>query len=89
MGRVNLDAFGFDELDALWRGVSDHPRRYALHLFPHPPKHCIKAARLLALYAIESLEARRYRAQGHVADALKVEERCQAIYRQLPEYARW
>src|SRR5262249_54944693 len=86
---VDLDALNFDQLDALWRGVSDHPRRYALHLLPHRPKHYVKAARLLALYAIESLEARRYRAQGHVADALKVEARCQAIYRQLPEYERW
>ena len=86
---MNLDALDFDELDALWRGVSDHPRRYALWLFPHRPKHYVRAARLLALYAVESLQARRYRAQGHIADALKVEERCQVIYEKLPDYARW
>jgi hypothetical protein len=86
---MNLDTLGFDELDALWRGVSEHPRQYARHLFPHRPKHYVKAARLMALYAVESLQARRYRAQGHIADALKVEERCQALYDELPEYARW
>ena len=85
---MNLDTMAFDELDALWRGVAEHPRRYALQLFPHRPKRYVRATRLLALYSVELLTARRYKGEGHVADALKVEERCQAIYEQLPDY-RW
>jgi hypothetical protein len=86
---VNLESLDFDELQLLLAGMELHPRRYALQLFPHRPLHYVRAAKLMALYAAELLEARRYRAQGHIADALKVEERCEAIYRQLPEYARW
>lgn len=70
-------------------GVADHPSRYAFRLFPHGPKQYVRAARLPALYAVEALTARRYRAEGHVTAALKVEERCRAIYEQLPEHARW
>jgi hypothetical protein len=86
---MNLDALGFDDLELLRAGMECHPIQHARTLFPERPKGYVRTAKLMALYACELLEARRYRAQGHIADALKVEERCQAIYERLPEYARW
>jgi hypothetical protein len=86
---MNLDRMGFDRLETLVWGLQAHPRRYALKLFPNRPEHYVKTANLLALYAIELLEARRYRAQGHIQDAKKVMRRCRAIFEKLPEYARW
>ncbi len=86
---VSLDRMGFDRLEAIIGGLQAHPRRCALKLFPNRPRHYVRTANLLALYASELLEARRYRAQGHHQDARKVQERCRAIYEKLPEYARW
>ena len=87
--RLNLDRMGFDRLEAIIGGLQAHPRRYALKLFPNRPHHYVRTANLLALYASELLEARRYRAQGHHQDARMVQQRCRAIYEKLPEYARW
>jgi hypothetical protein len=86
---TNLDRLGYYRLEAIIWGVREHPRRYALTLFPSRPQHYVTAAKLLALYALELLEARRYRAQGHFRDAGKVRERCRAIYNKLPACARW
>jgi hypothetical protein len=86
---LNLDRMEFEKLEALIWGLQLHPRRYALTLFPHRRKQYVRAANLLALYAIELLTARRYRVLGHHQDARKVQERCRAIYKKLPEYARW
>jgi hypothetical protein len=86
---MNLDRMGFDRLEAIIGGLQAHPRRYALKLFPNRPHHYVRTANLLALYASELLEARRYRAQGHHQDARMVQQRCRAIYEKLPEYARW
>jgi hypothetical protein len=86
---LNLDRMGLDKLEALIWGLQAHPRRNALKLFPNRPEHYVKTANVLALYGIELLEARRYRAQGHIQDARKVMQRCRAIYEKLPEYARW
>jgi predicted Ser/Thr protein kinase len=55
-----------------WKKSFQHARR----LF--------RVTRLLVLYACGMLTARCYRAEGHVADALRIEARCQAIYEQLP-----
>ena len=86
---LNLDRMGFDRLEAIIGGLQAHPRRYARKLFPNRPHHYARTANLLALYAIELLTARRYRAQGHIQDAKKVMQRCRAIYEKLPDYARW
>jgi len=86
---LNLDRMRFDRLEAIIGGLQAHPRRYARKLFPNRPHHYVRTANLLALYAIELLTARRYRAQGHLQDAEKVMQRCRAIYEKLPEYARW
>lgn len=86
---MNLDRMSFDNLELLIGGMEYQPRRYALKLFPDRPKHYVRAANLLALYAIELLVFRRYRIQGHIQDARKVRERCRAIFKKLPECARW
>jgi hypothetical protein len=86
---MNLDTMDFDELDAIWRGVMEHPRKFALKLFPSKPPHYVKTANLLAIYASDRLLAMRYRAGGHIKDSLKVEEELEKLYDKLPEYARW
>ena len=85
---MNLDRMSFERLEEIIWGVREHPRRYALKLFPHRPKRYVWTANLLALYGIELLTARRYRSQGHIEDAKKVRHRCKAIYEKLPDYAR-
>jgi hypothetical protein len=65
---------GFEELDAIWRGMIEHPRKFAVKLFPSKPQGYVKTATLLAVYASDRLLAMRYRAGGHIEEALKVEE---------------
>jgi hypothetical protein len=86
---TNLDRLRYYPLETLIWGVQLHPRRYARKLFPHRPKHYVRATMLLALYAIELLEARSHRNQGHIQSARTGRQRCNAIYEQLPECARW
>jgi hypothetical protein len=77
------------KLDAIRWGMYLHPQKYPLKSFSDKPKHYVWTANRLTLYIIELFEARRYRAQGHHRDACKGQERCRAIYKKLPEYARW
>jgi hypothetical protein len=86
---LNLDRICFEKMEQIRRGMEFRPRQFAAKLFPDKPKHYVRTANLLALYIIELLEARRYRAQGHFQDARRVRERCRSIYEKLPEYARW
>lgn len=86
---MNLDTMDFDELDALWRQMCEHPRKTALTLFPARPPHYVQTAGLLAVYASDRLLAMRYRAGGHVEEARKVEEDMERLVRTLPAYARW
>lgn len=86
---MNLDNAIFDDLQLLIGGMTEQPTQYALQLFPEQPTGYVETAKLIALYATELLEARRYRAQGHVQDAIALEKKCQKIYNDLPEYARW
>jgi hypothetical protein len=86
---MNLDRISFEKMEEIRWGMDFRPRHYAARLFPHKPRHYVRTANLLALYASELLEARRYRAQGHHQDARKVYERCRAIYEMLPKYAQW
>ena len=86
---MNFDTMDFDELDSIRRGVMEHPRKFALRLFPTKPPHYVKTANLLAVYASDRLLAMRFRAGGHIKDARKVEEELKRHYDKLPEYARW
>lgn len=78
---MNLDTMDFDELDAIRRGV--------IKLFPSKPPHYVRTASFLAIYASDRLLAMRYLADGHIKDALKVEEELKKLYDKLPEYSRW
>jgi hypothetical protein len=87
--KLNLDTMTFDELDALWRGFCEHPRRLALILFPTKPPLYVRTTGLLALYASDRIRAMQYHSAGHLEDARKVEEAMAQLYKKLPGYARW
>lgn len=93
---MNLDTMTFEELDALWREISEHPRKAALRLFPsaheleqHRPRHYLNTTTLLGVYANDRIRAMQYRAGGHIAEAVKIEEQLKQLYARLPSYAKW
>jgi len=67
----------------------EHPRKFAVKLFPSKPQGYVKTANLLAMYTSDRLLAMRFSAGGHIKDARKVEEELKWLYDKLPEYARW
>lgn len=89
----NLDCMVADDLRrfaTLHRGGRNRQAAAAL-LEPgaHRPRHWRRAVAALASYADLKATAMAYRAGGQIDEAQRLEERCDEIYAQLPESARW
>lgn len=86
----NLDAMGREDLEAF---ATRHGCGFEwYHLFPpdvgtEPER--FDAADDLAAYAVMKRRAIYLREAGEIREALRVEARCDDIYKRLPEWARW
>ena len=86
-GVPNLDAMTDAELAEF--ATSHRDGAGAHRLFPNPTPGVVNAVASLATYARWALTARRQRSAGRIADALRWEASCEAIYSNLPGWARW
>lgn len=86
----NLDCLSIDPADYVAFCVKHLLGLNSHELFPDIPKEARDAATSkLAEYARHKGAAMRYRLRGRIALAMANEEICEAIYRELPEFARW
>ena len=83
----NLDALDDDELEqfALRHKGGRQPRE----LFPEGGAGTTVATTALARYAGLTHQARLYRREGRIADALVFEDKADWTYQGLPEWAQW
>lgn len=86
-GVPNLDAMPTSELAEFATRHRDGAA--AALLFPNPTPGQVNAVASLAQYAKWALIARRRRLAGDIQNALAWERSCEAIYRNLPTWARW
>lgn len=86
---INLDNLDREDLWAFWREASDEPQQVAERMFPEQ-RHCrLKVVRLLCRYAACKATAMMCRLEGGIEAAMRNERECDAIYVQLPDFARW
>lgn len=85
----NFDGMSEQELIEFANKYDVCPSDLAADIFPDRPVWYISAAHSLAEYAYHKAHAMNYRKKGQINDALYFEKKCDEIYNQLPEYARW
>jgi len=85
----NLDCTPFGDLEALRDAIKENASQEAYRLFPSRPRGAVRATRLYGQYATLAVEARHCRLAGKIQLALDYEARCEAIYGQLPAFAKW
>jgi hypothetical protein len=85
----NLDAMTVDELVAFWKKAHGRCVRTARELFPDRRTGYIRATQLLRDYAMNKAVAVKCRPEGKIMAAMKYEDICERIYKELPEWARW
>jgi hypothetical protein len=61
----------------------------AAEMFPAKPAGYREAFSNLRAYATLKYDALSFRLAGKIGTALALEARCDSIYKQLPDYARW
>ena len=83
----NLDAMDPEDL----RQFAKHHAlgANASELFPEQRQGISGPVAVLARYAAEKACAMSARAAGHIQTAQNHERKCDVIYRELPEFARW
>lgn len=87
-GAINLDDITDEDLISFWTVAESYPRQVAKAMFPDKKK-AYTTVRQLALYAKYGISARGFRSMGKIEKAMKLEKINEALYRNLPEYARW
>lgn len=89
-GANNLDCLTTDPqtLMGVW---ADSRKGWALarYLFPSRPAHYVRTTYDLGHYAANKATAMGCRLRGDVRAAEVYESICEAIYKRLPDYARW
>lgn len=90
-GAPNLDNMTLDpkELRDLGDDAVATPSKYAKEWFGKNTVQTRAAARSLGRYAYAKAEAMAFRLAGNIVSARDNEDRADAIYARLPEWARW
>lgn len=88
-GAPNLDCQPRSDLQLFIRTVKAGPRKAALAMFPSKPPRYQRATRDLLRYAELKNTAMAMRENGKVSAAMHYESACDAIYKRLPDFARW
>lgn len=86
---INPDGLAPEDVDAVAGIISRDPVPCAQELFPSRPVGYTIATKTIGRYAAVKYRAMRNRLAGNITMALALEERCERIYAQLPEFARW
>ena len=85
----DLDTASQEQLEEAWREWEAHPATAANSFFPGFPDGRISAVLDLAQFARRKRLAVKCRLDGHIDRAMILEDQCEGIYDQLPDYARW
>jgi hypothetical protein len=88
-GAPNLDGHDPEWLMTFWHMTYIGGWAPARFLFPDRPTGYVNATHALGNYASNKATAMGLRAKGDIGGALAYERICDAIYEQIPEYARW
>lgn len=84
----DLDTASVPELEDAYREWTARPRFYGRIFFPERPKGYVTATRVLGYFAGYNA-AVKCRLAGDIGKAVHWEHKCEDIYNELPDFARW
>lgn len=85
---INLDSFNVEELEEFVSKAELSPTETAKEHFP-TDKGAVRAINHLIKYAKERSELLKHAAFGREDKVKKLQDKCNNIYRSLPDYAKW
>lgn len=84
---MNLDEMSIEDLRNFVALAND--KSFAAEVFPDKPPQFVRALNLMQRYSQERIELLEQTAKGRMERAKRAREKCNAIFRSLPDYAKW
>ncbi len=86
---LNLDNLSIDELKVFVEEASSNEKILADKTFPDKPSGHVRAINLMRKYAIERIEVLDSELKGRIEKTKRSHEKCNSIFRSLPDFAKW